>query len=129
MRRILRCPAIAVCALYAGAVTLRAQAPDGADKLTQAAVADSLTVLRQLDSTLHAHPRDAATWYRRGMLAWALYERDRNKPPVAGLDWTRLGQMADTSLRIAADLDGTSGQYRMMAGRFLLSSGVAMTRA
>ena len=105
-----------------------AQAPGGASTLSPGAVAESLVVLKRLDSIVTRNPNDAATWYRRGMLAWALYERDRNKPPIAGLDWTLLGHMADTSLRIAARIDTANAQYRMMAGRFLLNSGVSITR-
>jgi GWxTD domain-containing protein len=105
-----------------------AQAPAGSDKLTPAAVAESLTVLRQLDSAVHANPNDAKAWYHRGMVAWALYERDRTQPPISGLDWTMLGHMADTSLRIAAQIDAAYPQYGMMAGRFLLSSGVSIVR-
>jgi GWxTD domain-containing protein len=115
--------------LLFSALSVRAQAPEGSGKLTPAAVAESLVVLRQLDSVVRNNPRDAATWYRRGMVAWALYERDRSKPPIGGLDWTRLGLMADTSLRLAAMMDQNNGQYRMMAGRFLLNSGVSLTRA
>ncbi|HYV96122.1 MAG TPA: GWxTD domain-containing protein [Gemmatimonadaceae bacterium] len=126
MRRLLFSQVV-FTVLVAGAAF--AQAPEGSNKLTPAAVADSLAVLKQLDSALRAHPRDAATWYRRGMVAWALSERDRAQPPIPGLDWTLLGHMADTSLRIAADIDANNGQYRMMAGRYLLGSGVSITRA
>jgi GWxTD domain-containing protein len=107
----------------------QAQAPEGSATLTPAAVAESLAVLKTLDAALGKNSKDAATWHRRGMLAWALYERDRVKPPIAGLDWTRLGPMADSSLRLAAEFDRTNAQYRLMAGRFLLSSGVSITRA
>jgi GWxTD domain-containing protein len=37
--------------------------------------------------------------------------------------------MADTSLRIAAQLDAQNPQYRLMVGKYLLASGVAITRA
>ncbi|HKS06652.1 MAG TPA: GWxTD domain-containing protein [Gemmatimonadaceae bacterium] len=105
-----------------------AQPPEGSDKLTPAAVAESLAVLRQLDSAVRANPDDAAAWFRRGMIAWALYERDRNKPPIAGLDWTTLGRLADTSLRRALLAAPDSARYHTMAGRYLLVSGVSLTR-
>jgi GWxTD domain-containing protein len=105
------------------------QAPTGSDKLSPAAVAESLAVLKQLDSALVKTPNDAAIWYRRGMLAWALAERDRAQPPIPGLDRTLLGHLADTSLRIAAQLPPRRPLYGVMAGRFLLSSGVSITRA
>ena len=128
----MRIPARATVVAVFAALTLcapaHAQAPQGSAKLTPAAVAESLVVLKQLDSVVRTNPGDAATWYRRGMLAWALYERDRNKPPIAGLDWTLLGRMADTSLRIAAQIEQENGQYRLMAGRYLLMSGVSITR-
>jgi GWxTD domain-containing protein len=63
------------------------------------------------------------------MLAWALSVRDRSMPPIPNLDWTRLGRQADSALRLAAELDPANAHYRVMAGRFLLSSGVAITRA
>ena len=128
MRHSARETLAAACIALTLCVRANAQAPDGAAKMSAAAVAESLSVLRQLDSVVHTNPDDAATWYRRGMLAWALYERDRTKPPIAGLDWTLLGHMADTSLRLAALIDPQNAHYRMMAGRFLLNSGVSITR-
>ena len=107
----------------------QAQAPKGSDQLTPLAVAESLFVLRQLDSVVGRNPGDAAAWHRRGMIAWALSERDRHQPPVAGLDWTRLGRMADTSLRIAASIDKSNAYYGLMAGRYLLASGTPLSRA
>jgi GWxTD domain-containing protein len=119
---------LSLSGLACSAFIARAQAPADADKLTPAAVAESLAVLKGLDGALRKNPNDAAAWYHRGMVAWALYERDRSKPPIEGLDWTRLGQMADTSFRLAATIDKDNAQYRMMAGRFLLNSGVSITR-
>lgn len=118
---------IVVAAVLATSIA-RAQSPEGSAKLSAGAVADSLVVLKQLDSAIAANPRDASSWYRRGMIAWALYERDRTKPPISGLDWTKLGRMADTSLRIASDIEPDNGQYRLMVGRYLLLSGVSITR-
>jgi GWxTD domain-containing protein len=110
------------------AIEVRGQAPAGSATLTAEAVADSLRILRTLDGAVRTNPGDAAAWHRRGMIAWALYERDRSKPPVAGLDWTLLGRLADTSLRIAAQIDTANPAYRVAAGRFLLMSGVSITR-
>jgi GWxTD domain-containing protein len=127
IRRSVVANAFAALAVIAVAPA-KAQAPEGAATMTAAAVAESLAVLRALDGVVRERPRDAAAWFRRGMVAWALYVRDRNKPSVPGLDWTLLGRLADTSLRIAAALDSTNGAYKLMAGRFLLTSGVSITR-
>ena len=97
--------------------------------MSAGAVADSQAVLRQLDAHVRANPRDAAAWYQRGMVAWALADRARAKSPPRGLDHTLLGRLADTSLRIAAELAPTNGRYRTAVGRYLLESGFAMSRA
>lgn len=129
VRVLPRCWVIAAsAALTLSAVSTRAQAPRGSDALSPTAVAESLAVLRMLDSSVRANPDDAAAWHRLGMVAWALYERDRTKPPISGLDWTLLGRKADTSLRRASLADPGNAHYRMMAGRFLLTSGVSITR-
>ena len=125
LRRVTHLRAIAI--LFTAAPAL-AQAPEGSDKLTPSAVAESVAVLGQLDSVVRANPDDAAAWFRRGMIAWALYERDRSKPPIAGLDWTTLGRLADTSLRRALLAAPDSTRYHTMAGRYLLTSGVSLTR-
>jgi GWxTD domain-containing protein len=117
-----------VLSMALGSRPINAQSPAGSATLSAGAVADSLAVLKQLDVAIATNPRDAASWFRRGMIAWSLYERDRSKPPIAGLDWTRLGRMADTSLRIAADIEPENGEYRLMVGRYLLLSGVSFTR-
>jgi GWxTD domain-containing protein len=107
-----------------------AQAPRGADTLSGGAIADSQAVLRDLDQKLRTNPKDAALWYRRGMIAWALAERARSKPSVRGLDPTTLGRMADTSLRIAAQVAPDRPQYAIAVGRFLLTPpSLAMSRA
>jgi GWxTD domain-containing protein len=106
-----------------------AQAPKGADRLSPAAVAESLSVLDDLDQAVRKNSSDAALWYRRGMLAWALAERDRHEPRIPTLDRTRLGRMADTSLRIAAEIDKDNAYYRLMSARYLLSSEASISRA
>jgi GWxTD domain-containing protein len=121
--------AVLACATLAGgSVTADAQGPVGADTLSPRAVAESLAVLRRLDSVIAKAPNDAQAWFQRGMIGWALADRARAEPPVRGLDWTLLGRMADTSLRIAAQIDSRNAQYRVMVGRYLLMSGVSITR-
>lgn len=105
-----------------------AQPPRGSDSISVSAAAESLAVLRRLDSTVTKSPNDAAAWFHRGMIAWALSVRARAVPPVPDLDWTLLGRLADTSLRIAAQLDSQNATYRMTIGRFLLATGVPITR-
>ena len=115
-------------ALILGARPVHAQAPAGSDTLSPKAVAESLKVLAKLDSAVHRNPNDAASWYHLGMVAWALKERAHTDPPIAGLDWTLLGHLADTSLRIAAQIPPRKALYGVMAGRFLLGEG-GITRA
>ncbi len=96
-----------------------AQAPRGADTLSQRAIADSQAVLHDLDAAVRTSPKDAAAWFRRGMVAWTLAERVEAKPPVAGLDATRIRRLADTSLRIAVELDPKNATYQLTMGAFL----------
>jgi GWxTD domain-containing protein len=112
----------AVLAMSFVAASLNAQTPVGAERITAAAVADSLTVLARVDSSLRLQRKDAPTWFRRGMLAWALYERSRVQPPVPGLDSTSLLQMADSSLRLALHHDAGNPLYMLTVGRLLLSA-------
>src|SRR6185503_15998412 len=108
--------------------TAVAQGPAGARTLSAAAVAESLVVLDQLAPALTNDSTAAPAWFRTGMVAWALSDRARAMPVMAGLDWIRLSRQADTSLRIAAQLAPKNAEYRLMVGRFLLMSGVSITR-
>ncbi|HKS06649.1 MAG TPA: GWxTD domain-containing protein [Gemmatimonadaceae bacterium] len=127
MHRV-RCAVFACATLALQVVPAHAQGPRGADTLSPRAVAESLAVIRRLDSIIAKAPNDARAWFQRGMIGWALADRARAEPPVRGLDWTLLGRMADTSLRIAAQIDAHNAEYRLMVGRFLLMSGVSITR-
>jgi GWxTD domain-containing protein len=104
------------------------QAPPGADTLSPASINDSLAVLATLDSLVRREPNNAALWFRRGMVAWALAHRDTIPPPVANTDWTRLGRLADTSFRRAAFAEPSNPYYHMMVGRYLLASGNSFAR-
>lgn len=106
-----------------------AQPPRGADTLSAAAVAESLQVAARLKSRLFFRPADTSSWRRLGLLGWALLERARVPDArVPGLDPTRVGRMADTALRIAADLAPSRIQYRLDVGHFLLGADAPITR-
>lgn len=102
-------------------VAARAQRAGNGDSLSSSAVAESLAVLETLAGAVRANRNDAAAWFRQGMIAWALADRAMVKPSVSGLDLTRLRNLADTSLRIAADIVPKSVQYNLMAGEYLRS--------
>jgi GWxTD domain-containing protein len=106
-----------------------AQRPRGADTLSAKAVSDSQAVLTQLAARIKSDNRDTAAWFRTGLVAWALYERARAANPPRGIDPTRLGRMADSSLRIAADLAQNDAVYQLTIGDFLIASGVPSARA
>jgi GWxTD domain-containing protein len=131
MHRLVRHSALAVAAVSLSAVAALAQKyqPVGADTLSPGAVAESLAVLKMLDSTVRANPKNAQAWYRLGMVAWALATRDKaHRGEIKGLDHTRLGRMADTSLRISQALAPDSSRYAMAAATYLRQSGFMMTR-
>jgi len=123
MRNIL----LAGCALVllASHGEARAQRPAGADTMSAAAVAESLKVLNTLRKQLRKDNNNAALWYHRGMLAWALYDRDRSKPlgGLSQLDWTMLGREADSAIRIAANLEPDNPRYRLTQGQYYLGTG------
>src|SRR5689334_22697449 len=126
MLRLARHSALVVAAVGFAAGAARAQKyqPVGSDTLSPKSVADSLAVLRMLDSTLKVRPKDAPTWYRRGMVAWALATRDKaHHGEIKELDRTRLGRMADTSLRIAQALAPDSTKYALASASYLHQSG------
>ena len=121
---------ILAAALFAATltpVTTQAQAGSGMG-ITSATASDSLAVLRQLERAISADPRDAATWHRLGMIAWGLTEWARETRSRL-VDPTRMGRQADTSLRTAASLAPDKPAYRIAVGRYLLASGLAMSRA
>ena len=107
---------------------VHAQAPRGSDKLSQTDVAESLAVIRMLDSTIRERPKDADLWFRRGVAAWSVIERERHDPKVDGVDVARMRRIADTSLIAAADLKSTNAYYWLMAGKYLLNSGFVGAR-
>jgi GWxTD domain-containing protein len=98
------------------------------EPINDVAVRESLAVLVQLDAAVRAKPRDAAIWYHRGMVAWALTYRGRIGPAYAGLDWTRLGRTADSSIRIALNIDGSNPRVLLTAAQLYLSSGQTAMR-
>lgn len=116
------------CAGLAGARPAFAQRPPGADTLSERAIADSLDVLGQLKLQIKQHPRDASLWFRQGMVAWALYDRDHLNP-TSTLDWTRLGRVADSSLRIARSLEPNNPRYILTTGQYFLGTGIITLRA
>jgi len=100
----------------------------GADTLSAAAIAESLAVLKQLRTHLSRNKQDAAAWYRRGMIAWALYDRDRVKGGAPGLDWTLLGREADLAIRTADAIEPTNIRYQLSKGQFFLGTGLITMR-
>jgi len=131
MLRLVRHSALAVAAagLTAGAARAQKYQPVGSDTLSPKAVAESLVVLRMLDSTVRANRNNAPAWYRLGMVAWALATRDKaHHGEIKELDRTRLGRMADTSLRIAQALAPDSTKYALASASYLHQSGFMMTR-
>ena len=98
------------------------------EPIGDAAVAESLAVLRQLDSAVRAKPRDPITWHHRAMVAWSLMYRARVGPPYKGLDWTLLGRAADSSMRIALNLGARNPRIELSAAQFYLGSGQSAMR-
>jgi GWxTD domain-containing protein len=117
-------------AVFAATMTPTATAAQGGSgmRITTADANDSLAVLRDLEASLKSDPRNAATWHRIGMLAWGLTEWAKESR-TRTIDPTRMGRQADTSLRVAASLAPDKPLYRIAVGRYLLASGIAMTRS
>lgn len=124
MNNVSRLVALAWVAV-AGASPSRAHAqrPEGADTLSAAAVAESLKVLAQIRKQLEKDKNNAALWYHRGMLAWALYDRDRTQGGLKQLDWTSLGREADSSIRIAVRAEPGNARYKITQGQYYLGTG------
>jgi GWxTD domain-containing protein len=104
------------------------QRPPGADTLSAAAVSESLTVLAGLRKQLDHDRNNAELWYRRGMIAWALHDRDRARGGLRELDWTRLAREADSSIRIAAAIAPANARYRLTQGQYYLGTGWIFVR-
>jgi len=119
---------LAVACVLGVQATAAAQRPLGADTLSESAIAESLAVLKQLRTHLARNKQDAAAWYRRGMIAWALYDRDRVKGGAPGLDWTLLGREADLAIRTADAIEPTNIRYQLSKGQFFLGTGLVTMR-
>lgn len=124
--------ALICCAFVGASASLAAQGPppgvDPAATWSDAAVAESLKVLARLDSVISRNKRDAAAWFRRGMISWGLMHRSRVGPPYRGLDWTLLSREADSSLRIAESLDSRSTWYQLRLAQYMLGTGQTAIR-
>lgn len=92
------------------------------------AVAESLAVLKQIRAKLDKDRNNAALWYRRGMLAWMLYDRDRTNDGLKELDWTLLGREADSSIRLASAIDPRNARYELSKGQYFLGTGWILMR-
>jgi GWxTD domain-containing protein len=100
-----------------------AQRPLGSDTLSAAAVAESLKVLAHIRTQLEKDRNNAALWYHRGMLAWALYDRDRTTGGLKELDWKQLGREADSSIRLAVRTAPGNARYKITQGQYYLGTG------
>lgn len=93
--------------------------PPGADTLSKRAIAESLKVLDRLNSTVRDKPTDAAAWYRRGMVAFALATRASKLDDGAiGLDYNKLRTTGSESLLRATELDSANANYMAALTRF-----------
>lgn len=117
---------LAAAAFPADAQARRQQLLLRADSL--AAAGDSLSALRVLEGALRADRRDAATWHRRGMIAWAIVKPRRSGTFMSRVEDIRMVAMADSSLRLAAMLAPDSARYAIDLGRFLLNSDLVTLR-
>lgn len=115
-------------AITLGASNARAQRPPGADTLSDAAIAESLSVLKGLREHLKKNKNDAAAWYRRGMIAWALFDRDRVRGGYPGLDWTLLGREAEAAIRTASAIEPKNIRYAITMGQYFLGTGWIFVR-
>jgi GWxTD domain-containing protein len=113
---------IGLASLVLVATSAAAQFPRGADGLSPDAVVDSQAALRTMDAQIAANKKDAGAWHRRGMIAWALALRADTVPRISGLDGTRLLRLADTSLRIAVQLEPKNVLYQLAIGTLLRAS-------
>ena len=116
------------CAGLAQPSRVLAQRPAGADTMTVAAVAESIKVLKSLRAQLDKDRNNAALWYRRGMIAWMLYDRDRTKGGLKEIDWTLLGREADSSIRLASRIDPKNPRYELTKGQYYMGTGWMLMR-
>ena len=121
---------LAVCALaFLGAAhAVGAQRPAGADTISEAAVAESLKVLAAIRARLDKDKNNGPLWYHRGMLAWALYDRDKTGAGLKNLDRISLYREADSSIRIAARAAPDSARYNLTLAQFFLGTGWIFVR-
>jgi GWxTD domain-containing protein len=105
-----------------------AQRPPGADTIAASAALDSLSIVSQLKDRVQHHSDDSTAWHHLGMVAWTLSVRAQSLNPPPGLDASKLGRLADSSLRMAAAIAPLNVDFRVDVGRYLLGAGVAISR-
>ncbi len=113
---------IGILLLAGNACPAHAQWIRGADTLSARVVADSQSALRDLNAAVRKKPYDAALRYRVGSIAWLLSVRAESRPSIRGLNGPLLRALADSSLRLAVQLDPKNARYELTLGRFLRAS-------
>jgi tetratricopeptide (TPR) repeat protein len=113
-------PALLVAA--AGCAVRASLVPSPYVPRAQALVAagDTAAALALLDSAVRRQFTDAAAWHLRGMLAWGVVRPSRGEGLVKTQQSIALLRMADSSLRLAAQLAPDSGRYQLDLGRYFL---------
>ena len=112
---------IALAATVLPANSAVAQAPPGSDTISARAAAESLKVLDRLGRATRANPKDAASWYRRGMIAFALMERTREPDSIPALNYRALRLTAADALLAALNLEPTNEVYARSLSQFHLT--------
>ena len=105
------------------AVSLISTTPVNAQSST-----DSLALLRELDAAVRANPRDHASWFQRGMVAWSIARAQRRITDIESDSGPSLFRVADSSLQRAVKLREDAPRYLIELGRFRWSSTSSLTR-
>lgn len=140
----LRRSALALCAIAltiaAPTSTVSAQdttaaAQQGAPKVRSLAfIADSIAftgdtarAVAMLDSAVRADKRDAASWHQLGLILWNQAKSQRSGGNIRDIRIVRMLSAADSSLRMATQLEPDSARYWLSLNQFSASSGLGST--
>ena len=88
---------------------------------------DTTAALAMLAQRVKANRRDAIAWHRQGLLAWSRARERQNRMIMKKADIEMLA-LADSSLRLAAQLAPDSASFHTDLGRYMLASGVSTVR-
>ena len=136
--QMLRAVTVGAAALLALSSPLRAQesgaSPTQSKTRSVAFIADSIAyagdtarAVEMLEAAVRSNKRDGSSWHQLGLLLWNQVKSQRSGGFVRDPKAVRLMAAADSSLRLATQMEPDSSRFWISLSQFNASSGLAST--